>query len=105
MIAGRNVFDDDGGADVRVSLCVSDDDRWAVNDGSSLDALRQRWAAEARASGRIDVARALEGHDDPADIEDQRELLAAFRRDVEREFVLVQLHAEAQGDDLYRGPR
>ncbi len=60
---------------------------------------------KVRAAGRDSEARALDGHDGPADGEDLE--LAAFRRDIEREFVLVQLHEESHGDDTWgpRGPR
>lgn len=83
-----------------------------ARDESLIDQLRRRWAAEARADGRDDEARALEGDDLADDLVDvealeraaEDELLVIFQRDVEREFVLVQLHEESQ-DDAYRGPR
>lgn len=90
-IAAREFVDDDGRADERVSLTVSDDDRWAVagdeceqNDGSLIDERRRHWAAEARATGRASEARALEVHeDDPPDAERvaEDELLAGIRRE------------------------
>jgi hypothetical protein len=47
--------------------------------GSRIDELRRRWAAEARAAGRINEARALEVHDDdPAE-----DVLAKLREERE----------------------
>jgi hypothetical protein len=62
-----------------------------------LDDLRRRWIAEARAEGREDDARALEGHE-PADAERtaEDELLAEIRRDVERAFVFAMLREERE---------
>jgi hypothetical protein len=64
-----------------------------------FDALRRRWAEEARSSGRDEDACALEGHDDLADdLADAEagELLAAFRADVEREFAIAAMRAEPE---------
>jgi len=90
------------------SVFMGDDDRASGRaDEGLIEGLLLRWAEEARLSGREEDALALEGRADLAsDLEHaaENDLLAAFRRDVEREFALVLLHAESQGDDIYRGP-
>jgi len=87
---------------------VGDDDRAGGRaDEGLIEGLLLRWTEEARSSGRDEDALALEGRADLASDLDRAaegELLAGFRCDVEREFALALLHAESQGDDVYRGP-
>lgn len=68
-----------------------------------LDEVLQRWIDQARAEGRHQDVRALEGRDDLADDVEaleraaEEELLADFRLDVERGFAVAMVRAEPEG--------